>query len=85
MTGRGRYNTNDAPPQTDKKSILVVLSVAKDPAERSDTGRVAGVRSFAPLRTTGNGAQASKAVASTIDGLSWKEGLSTRPFGPWSR
>ncbi|CAN5455316.1 hypothetical protein BH10PSE6_BH10PSE6_47740 [soil metagenome] len=41
-----------ARPQTDKSSILVVLSVAKDLTERSDTDRVAGVRSFATLRTT---------------------------------
>ena len=30
--------------------ILVILSVAKDLAERSDTGRMAGVRSFAEAR-----------------------------------
>ena len=33
--------------------ILVILSAAKDLAERSNTGRAAGVRSFAALRTTG--------------------------------
>jgi hypothetical protein len=33
--------------------ILVILSAAKDLTERSDMGRVADVRSFAPLRTTG--------------------------------
>ena len=43
-------NASEATPQTDK--ILVVLSAAKDLAERSNTGRVAGVRSFATLRTT---------------------------------
>jgi hypothetical protein len=32
--------------------ILVIPSVAKDLTERSDTDRVAGVRSFAPLRAT---------------------------------
>ena len=40
--------------------VLVVLSVAKDLTERSDTGRVAGVRSFATLRTTGSIAQHKK-------------------------
>jgi hypothetical protein len=33
--------------------ILVILSAAKDLTERSDTGRIAGVKSFAALRTTG--------------------------------
>ena len=37
-------NASEASPQTDK--ILVILSAAKDLAERSDTGRVAGVRSL---------------------------------------
>ena len=32
----------------------VILSAAKDLTERSDTVRVAGARSFAPLRTTKN-------------------------------
>jgi hypothetical protein len=33
---------------------FVILSAAKDLTERSDTGRGAGVRSFAALRTTGS-------------------------------
>ena len=37
--------------------MLVVLSEAKDLTERSDTGRGAGVRSFATLRTTGRGSE----------------------------
>ena len=41
-------NASETRPQTDK--ILVILSAAKDLAERSDTGRVAGVRSFAEAR-----------------------------------
>ena len=40
--------------------ILVILSAAKDLTERSDTGRVAGVRSFAALRTTGVRTQARR-------------------------
>jgi hypothetical protein len=44
-------NASETRPQTDK--ILVILSAAKDLAERSDTGRAAGVRSFAALRATG--------------------------------
>ena len=35
-----------------KKHASVILSEAKDLAERPDTDRVAGVRSFAALRTT---------------------------------
>ena len=47
--------TSEATPQTNKTCgiptlILVILSVAKDLTERSDTGRVAGVRSFAEAR-----------------------------------
>ena len=47
--------------RTSPTLILVILSAAKDLTERSDTGRMAGVRSFAearrfsaPLRTTGS-------------------------------
>jgi hypothetical protein len=39
--------------QASDDKILVILSAAKDLAERSDTGRAAGVRSFAALRATG--------------------------------
>jgi hypothetical protein len=41
--------------------LLVILSATKDLAERSDTGRAAGVRSFAALRTTANEAAYSPA------------------------
>ena len=50
---------SEATPQTNKTCrmsptlIPVILSAAKDLAERSDTDRVAGVRFFASLRTTG--------------------------------
>jgi hypothetical protein len=40
--------------------FLVILSAAKDLTERSDTGPVADVRSFAALRTTERRTRASK-------------------------
>jgi len=49
LVGKG---SSEAPPRTDEVHS-VILSAAKDLIERSDTGRAAGARSFAALRTTG--------------------------------
>jgi hypothetical protein len=62
--------------------LSVILSGAKDLTERSDTVRVAGVRSFAPLRTTARLRITERKSAQTIvNGLS-VQGRASLDAGP---